>query len=450
MVYSVNNFWTVSNLSFISKVLEKAVLSRLMDHLVRNKLLEPFQSAYKSGHSTETVLNAVHNFITSQLDEGRYVLLVLLDLSSAFDTVNHAILLERLQSKYKLGGTVLSWFKSYVTKRFQHVKIEKVLSSQRPLTTGVPQGSVLGPVLFSLYLAELSDVIRSHNIYFHHCADDTQLLLAFDKDSVSFAFHKMEICIDAVSTWLTNNQLKLNCDKTEFVVFRSRFSNVTPTFPTLNVGGEQIHISSTVRNLGAYFDQTMTLDHHVTNLCRSANWQLRKISRLRKYLDNKSCEILVHAFITSRLDFLNSLLSGLPDSSIRKLQKIQNTAARIVKRKGRNCHITPILKELHWLPISFRIQFKLLLLAFRAHIMGEPVYLSQLLLRYIPTRALRSSNKSFLTLPKLRLKTYGCRSFQYSASILWNNLPDDIRTCSELSVFKGLLKTHLFSIAYTS
>ncbi|KAJ8045610.1 hypothetical protein HOLleu_08649 [Holothuria leucospilota] len=193
----------------------------------------------------------------------------------------------------------------------------------------------------------------------------------------------------------------------------------------------------------------MTLEHHVTNLCRSANCQLRKISQMRKYLDSKSCEILVHAFITSRLDFLNSLLHGLPESAIQKLQKIQNTAARIVKRKGRNCHITPILKELHWLPISSRIQYKLLLLAFRAYALGEPKYLSQLLLPYIPTRPLRSSCKSYLSVPKLRLKTYGCRSFQYCASSLWNSLPDDLRACSQLSVFKGLLKTHLFNTAYT-
>ncbi|KAJ8038375.1 hypothetical protein HOLleu_15784 [Holothuria leucospilota] len=105
----------------------------------------------------------------------------------------------------------------------------------------------------------------------------------------------METCINALNIWLATNQLKLNCKKTEFIVFQSRFSDVAPTFPTLNVGGEPIHISSTVRNLGAYFDHTMTLEHHVTNLCRSANWQLRKISRMRKYLDNKSCEILVHA-----------------------------------------------------------------------------------------------------------------------------------------------------------
>ena len=123
----LNNFRPISNLSFISKVLEKAVLFRLMDHLVSENLLEPFQSAYKPGHSTETVLNAVHNFITSQLDEGRYVLLVLLDLSSAFDTVNHDILLDRLQSKYKLRGNALSWFNSYITDRFQHVKIESAL-----------------------------------------------------------------------------------------------------------------------------------------------------------------------------------------------------------------------------------------------------------------------------------------------------------------------------------
>ncbi|PIK54613.1 14-3-3-like protein [Apostichopus japonicus] len=216
----------------------------------------------------------------------------------------------------------------------------------------------------------------------------------------------METCISAVNTWLTTNQLKLNCDKTEFIVFRSRFSEVTPNFPPLTVGKDSINISSTVRNLGAYFDQTMSLENHVTNLCRSANWQLRKISLMRNYLDNKTCEILVHAFVTSKLDFLNSLLFGLPDSTIKKLQKIQNTAARIVKRKGRKCRTTPLLKELHWLPISYRIQYKILLLTFCAHHLERPVYLSQLLRPYTPTRTLRSSNKLFLTVPKPRLKNY--------------------------------------------
>ncbi|PIK38614.1 reverse transcriptase-like protein [Apostichopus japonicus] len=409
----LKNYRPISNLSFVSKVLEKTVLSRLMDYLTQENLLEPYQSAYKSGHSTETALNAVHNFITSKLDEDCFVLLVLLDLSSAFDTVNHSILLKDCSQ-----------------------------------ITGVPQGSVLGPVLFSLYLAELSDIIRHHGVHFHHYADDTQLLLAFDKDDVPNAFHKMETCISAVNTWLTTNQLKLNCDKTEFIVFRSRFSEVTPNFPPLTVGKDSINISSTVRNLGAYFDQTMSLENHVTNLCRSANWQLRKISLMRNYLDNKTCEILVHAFVTSKLDFLNSLLFGLPDSTIKKLQKIQNTAARIVKRKGRKCRTTPLLKELHWLPISYRIQYKILLLTFCAHHLERPVYLSQLLLPYTPTRTLRSSNKLFLTVPKPGLKNYGYRSFQYSGSYLWNKLPDHIRTCYKLSTFKSLLKTHFFTCSF--
>ena len=143
---------------------------------------------------------------------------------------------------------------------YQHVKIGDVLSSPRPLSTGVPQGSVLGPVLFSLYIAELSDVIRHHGVHFHHYADDTQLLLAFNKDDVHNSFHKMETCISAVNNWLTTNQLKLNCGKTKFIVFRSRFSEVTTAFPTLTVGNDSITISSFVRNLGAYFDQT----DHVT------------------------------------------------------------------------------------------------------------------------------------------------------------------------------------------
>ena len=444
----LKNYRPVSNLSFIAKVIEKVVLSQLMDHLLSENLLEPYQSAYKPGHSTETALLDIHNFIASQLDEGRFVLLVLLDLSSAFDTVSHNNLLNILQSKYRISGTVLTWFKSYLTDRYQQVKIGNFLSSVKHLDTGVPQGSVLGPVLFSMYLSGLSDVIRHHGIHFHHYADDTQLYISFDKNNIQASFQAMEACISDVNKWLTIHQLKLNCDKTECIVFRSKFLSANPDFPPLAVGDDLIYASNNVRNLGAYFDQNLTMDKHVDTFCRSANWQLRNISLLRKYLDDKTCEMLVHAFVTSRLDFHNSLLYGLSHLSIMKLQKIQNSAARIVKRKRRRCHTTPLLKELHWLPISERIKFKILLLTFRAQYLEQPVYISQLLSNYVPPRGLRSSGKGLLSLPKPRLKSYGYRCFAYAAPYLWNQLPDHIRFCTDLSEFKRNLKTHFFTCSF--
>ncbi|KAJ8034837.1 hypothetical protein HOLleu_21844 [Holothuria leucospilota] len=221
-----------------------------------------------------------------------------------------------------------------------------------------------------------------------------------------------------------------------------------PIFPPIVVGDDLIYASENVKNLGAVFDQNLTMDKHVETFCRSANWQLRNISLLRKYLDDKTCEMLVHAFVTSRLDFLNSLLYGLSDLSIKKLQKIQNSAARIVKRKKRHCNATPLLKELHWLPISARIKFKILLLTFRAQRLEQPVYISQLLAPYVPPRDLRSSDKAYLSLPNPRLKAYGYRCFAYSAPYLWNQLPDHIRFCTELSVFKSYLKTHIFTCSF--
>ena len=419
-----------------------------MDHLLSENLLEPYQSAYKPGHSTETALLYIHNFIASQLDEGRFVLLVLLDLSSAFDTVSHNKLLDILQSRYRISGTVLTWFRSYLTDRHQQVKIGNVLSSVKPLDTGVPQGSVLGPVLFSMYLAGLSDVIRCHGIHFHHYADDTQLYISFDKNNIQAAFQAMEACICDVNKWLTIHQLKLNCDKTECIVFRSKFLAANPDFPPLTVGNDLIYVSNNVKNLGAFFDQNLTMDKHVDTFCRSANWQLRNIGLLRKYLDDKTCEMLVHAFVTSRLDFLNSLLYGLSDLSIKKLQKIQNSAARIVKRKSGRCHTTPLLKDLHWLPIGERIKFKILLLTFRAQYFDQPVYISQLLSNYDPPRDLRSSGKGLLSLPNPRLQSYGYRCFAYAAPYLWNQLPDHIRFCTDLSEFKRNLKTHFFTCSF--
>ena len=187
---------------------------------------------------------------------------------------------------------------------------------------------------------------------------------------------------------------------------------------------------------------------HVNKVCRNASLALRKIGSIRPYLDKSSTEVLVHAFVSSLLDNCNSLLVGLPVKQVTKLQRIQNSAARLVSKSPRKEHTTPILKELHWLPIKFRIRFKILLLVFNAIHGLAPSYLSDLLSIYTPARSLRSSNQQFLHVPPQKTKNYGERSFSFIGPTFWNLLPYEIRTQSNPNIFKEQLKTYLFKKAY--
>ena len=180
----------------------------------------------------------------------------------------------------------------------------------------------------------------------------------------------------------------------------------------------------------------------------SASFALRKIGKIRNYLDKSTTEQLIHAFVSSRLDSNNILLAGLPSKDISKLQRIQNSAARLVSRSKKRAHITPILQDLHWLPVHHRINFKLLLLTYKILNDMAPVYLSELLHPYVPTRLLRSSSKDLLQTPSHRTKSYGARAFSIIAPILWNTLPHHIRQASSINQFKNSLKTFQFQIAY--
>ena len=193
------------------------------------------------------------------------------------------------------------------------------------------------------------------------------------------------------------------------------------------------------------FDNVLNMNDHITSICKSASFQLHKIGKIRQYLTQEASAQLIHAFVTSRLDYCNSLLSGLPLASLHRLQRIQNIAARILTRTKKFDHITPVLKSLHWLPIHLRIKFKILLLCYRIFNGLAPSYLCDLLTPYKQSRTLRSSSKSLLVIPESRLKTYGDRSFAYVAPSLWNKLPMDIRDAPSLETLKSHLKTHLFS-----
>ena len=185
------------------------------------------------------------------------------------------------------------------------------------------------------------------------------------------------------------------------------------------------------------------------NTCKTAFYHLRNIAKIRNYLSQDNAETLVHAFISSKLDFCNALLYGLPQSVIDRLQYVQNCAARLVTRTRSSEHITPVLRRLHWLPVRQRITYKVLLLTYKALNGMAPKYIADLLQPYTPTRQLRSSSKNLLVTPKSKLKFYGDRSFQVAAPRLWNSLTDDIRLIQNLDVFKNKIKTILFREAFS-
>ena len=202
------------------------------------------------------------------------------------------------------------------------------------------------------------------------------------------------------------------------------------------------------RNLGVIIDQCLDLTDHVNKICVSCQYHLRNIAKIRKYLSEDTSQILVHAFISSKLDNCNSLLYGLPKHLLNRLRLIQNTAARIVTLSKRFDHITPILFKLHWLPLGYRIHFKTLLLVYKCLNGLAPTYLSELLRYTNSPRLLRSSSQNFLALPRTRLKTYGDRAFSAAAPRLWNQLPPELRSVTSVDQFRTQLKTYLFKLAY--
>ena len=421
----LKNYRPVSNLQYISKLTEKAVFQQMHSNMTINSLYPEFQSSYRQHHSTETALLKVITDILLNMNSQKVTLMVLLDLSAAFDTVNHDILLERLDKVIGMRGVTLEWFRSYLSDRCQQVCIDGSRSNQRHLNCGVPQGSCLGPLLFVTYTSSLFKVIERHLPEAHCYADDTQLYVSFKPDDVNAhdeAIRAMEDCIKDIRNWLIESRLLLNDDKTEFLVIgtRQQLNKLSPS--VLHVGDHTIDSSVNVRNLGSIFDNSISMDSHINQICKTAFYHIHNIRRISKYLSQESLKILVHAFVTSRLDYCNSLLYGLPKFQISKLQRVQNAAARLITNTKKYDHITPALYNLHWLPVFYRISFKILILTFKAIYNMSPSYISNLVsIKSCSAYSLRSNSSLFLDRPKgCMLSTLGARSFYAAAPTLWN------------------------------
>ena len=368
----LKNYRPVSNLSYISKLIEKAVARQINEHIAHEGISNENQSAYRVFHSTATALLKIQNDLATSMDtsKGAAVGLVLLDLSAAFDTTDHSILSNCLQHWYGIDGVVLKWVQSYLNSRKQWIKIDGHLSDVFQLPYGVSQGSVLGPLLFTLYTTPLSSVISIFNVTHHLCAEDTQIYLERDSRNFDSSITELSNCLEVVQAWMGNNKLKLNPDKTEFIV----------------IGGDQIRSSLKSSFPVSLLGNSMkpaenSMQRHVANLCRISYYHLREQRRVRRYLNHDTAVRVANALVSSRLDYCNSLLYNTKKVYTNRLQRVQNALCHTVCKLNKYCHVTTFLHKLHLLPIHYCILFKYNLLTYKAIHFSQPSYLSSLIRR---------------------------------------------------------------------
>ena len=440
----LSNYRPISNLSFISKLLERIVNNRITSHIDSFSVFTPFQSAYRKFHSTETALLRIENDILLAMDKQQVTALVLLDLSAAFDTVDHDILLHRLQCWFGISGSVLKFLSSYLSCRSQSILIDGISSSSLPLKTGVPQGSVLGPLLFILYTSPLANLISSMGLLYHLYADDTQLYVSFAASDKVDNLQKLSVALDKVHEWFTANRLSLNPGKTEYLLMGTWQQRQKVHEHKINFCGNVLKSVDSARNLGVIFDTSMSFKKQISKVCQISFMYIRQLRRIRPFLDRNSAIMLANALVSSRIDYCNSLYYDLPKASIERLQRVQNSLARVVVCSVRRTdHITPTLKTLHWLPVEKRIEFKIASLTYKILSSNKPSYLDSLITQYKPVRSLRSADKQTLVIPTIK-SANGRRSFSFASPTIWNSLPLDIRSTASLLSFRKKLKHHLF------
>ena len=442
------NYRPITNLSTLSKLLERLVLSRLRSHVLSSGNFSEFQSAYRAGHSTETALLRVFNDVVRNIDNQRVTVLLALDISAAFDTIDFGVLADRLKVDFGIDGVALEWLLSFLIGRTQYVGVGSSHSTPVACLSGVPQGSVLGPLLFSLYISPVDNVVSAHRLHLHQYADDTQLYMAV-RPADNSPLEAASQCVSNVSRWFLENGMLLNPNKTEAVLLGTRAQRKKiDTSAGIDVTGANVAFSSSVKLLGVTLDEDLTLDRHVTEIIRGCSYHTRALRHIRPLIDLPTARMVAQGVVTSRLDYCNGLLYGTSTRNIDRLQVAQNTLARAVCQASWSSSATDLRRSLHWLPVKQRIDYKLAVVTFKAQSTGVPAYLASLVDNYVPTRTLRSADQFLLCSAIVKL-VCSRKAFSVNAPLVFNSLPYNCRSARSLSSFKQFLKTYLFSNVYS-
>lgn len=432
----MQNYRPISILPFLSKVVEKLLEIQIHSYYAKFNILSPFQFGFRRGHSTESALLYFSDWIKTQLDSGMIAGAVFIDYTKAFDNINHCILFSKLES-YGITGPALTLIKSYLSDRYQSVCIEGILSSPRLINKGVPQGSILGPLLFLTYINDLQTYLNTTQCLLY--ADDTTIMATGNTSSELTT--NLDSLLHSLENWSHANCIKINPSKTSFVVFHAPQRKITSHL-SITINNVSIPQTHSATFLGVIVDSNLKFNHHVASVVNKIRFGIRALIRTRPFFSLDTLLSIYYAFIHSHINYCITSWGSTYRIHLSILISMQKQALRIITFSSFTQPSAPLFHSLHVLPLEHLHKFQVLVFLFK-------VINKYICVNFVPENIITNNNvtrfalSNNLLLPKVRTN-YGKQTTSFFTISTWNNLPPSLKTPMSLYKFKKMLKHHLF------
>ena len=434
-----SNYRPISIIATISKIFETVIKDQIVSYLNVNNIISPDQSAYLCGRSTQTALHSIINELSGNMDKGYVNAICTLDMAKGFDTVSHDILIHKL-SFYGFSVASCNFFTSYLSERFQQVKGSTSISSELPINMGVPQGSILGPMLFLIYVNDMPSIVKDCKCHLY--ADDTTLYCK--ARTVDGAEKCIQHNLDLVSKWLSKNRLIVNVSKSN-VMFIGSKSSINECALSASLNGSTLAHQNDIKLLGLNIDTNLNWKQHISSLCKKISPKIGLLHIFSNYLHKKQLVTIYTALIQSHFDYALSVWGSCHKTYLINLQRMQNRCAHICTNTfDYTVSSSSLIKQLKWMDIATRFSYFIGILMFKfVNGLLPPTLKDQFtFVKDIHSFSTRSSFAEDIALPKCRTE-FLKRTLCYTGPKLWNSLPLELKNSSSIESFKSNFKNFL-------